>query len=88
MIDLHPPVLTLRQYERLILVFALEQHGWNVKATAETLGMARATIYRRMTVLSIKNKGRRKQRRAGEKPVRMALADVPSTPSTNPDTIF
>ena len=41
-------------WERSILTVALIDHGWNVRATAQALGIARNTLYQRMAVLGLR----------------------------------
>ena len=41
-------------WERSILTVALIDHGWNVRATTQALGIARNTLYQRMAVLGIR----------------------------------
>ncbi len=41
-------ILPFQQYERRILLHALETTGWNVKETAQRLQIGRATLYRKI----------------------------------------
>jgi two-component system response regulator HydG len=43
-----PSTKPMNQYEKQILAQALEQSGWNKKAAAQSLGISRTTLYRKM----------------------------------------
>lgn len=47
-VELRGEVLQWSEYERRILLYALEQHAWRVKDVATALGVGRATLYRKI----------------------------------------
>lgn len=49
--------ISLRHYERMAILRALTESGGNPQTAAESLGIARSTIYRRMEALGIRAPG-------------------------------
>ncbi|MCP3916216.1 MAG: hypothetical protein GY711_11725 [bacterium] len=49
-------ILPFQQYERRILIHALETTGWNVKETARRLQIGRATLYRKIDRYSLRER--------------------------------
>jgi two-component system nitrogen regulation response regulator NtrX len=43
-----------KEFERRFLVSRLEEHGWNISRTAESIGMARESLSRKMRTFKIK----------------------------------
>ncbi|MDI3495179.1 MAG: hypothetical protein PWQ72_1306, partial [Pseudothermotoga sp.] len=47
------------EYEKGVILKALEENSWNVQKTAENLKISIRTLYYRMKMLGIKREGRR-----------------------------
>jgi DNA-binding protein Fis len=48
------PVLTLQQVEKLYIEFVIKSHKGNLTKAARTMGIGRATIYRKVKEYGIK----------------------------------
>ena len=50
-------VLPWVEYEKLILVHALETAGWNIQEAVRSLGIGRATMYRKLEKYGLRRPG-------------------------------